>query len=256
MHEKSININTLCRDCVFAVFNEQLTKQEDCRFNRLERFIASGRAELVEDEETNLKYYKINTFCNRCRNSDWAKDYENPDERVIEQTITRLGYVLIANSDNNITLSTLKSLLSQNIKPTKIAVVFYNAYHNLINFREKIKGIEAKIDIVNVIDKDDMNHLLDHGYRRLLNTNYMVSVKAGFELPKSFSSKLDNLINEDLKQISLVTTEDYPNGLCIQTKLFNLLGGNFYEPLIDKIEKLAKEQNLGSMIIPYTEVIS
>ena len=240
MNERTLDINTLCRDCVFKDLKAGV--QVGCTFNRLDKFL--------DKEFIDNKYFRIKGFCNRCRDAKWAKDRKNLIEDVIKETELSIGYILVSDHDNQELHTSLKSILEQEIKPVRIAAVFFDGQQNLKDFIHDIKGIETPIDIVNILDNN-----LDSAYRRLEDSHYICLVKEGNFLPSRFSSNLNRLINEDLRKISMVDTNDNLQGYTIQTPLFNMLGGSFNEPLRDKIKKLAKIQNLEHMIIDYSEVI-
>lgn len=246
MNERTIDINTLCKDCTFSVLKDG--SQIGCAFNRLEKF--------KEKEFIDNKYYKIKGFCNYCRDYAWAKDHiEDMESAVIKETELRVGYVILANKDGKHTKRTLNTILNQQLKPSKIAVVFFNEDERIKWFHKEIKHIpieRAKIDIVNVIDKDDKNHLIDSGCRRLTETNFITVLDGFFRLDSNFASNLDNQINTHLRKIALV--DNIGDGFAVQTDIYKLLGGSFEEPIRDKIRNLAKIQGLEDMIINYDEV--
>jgi hypothetical protein len=256
MNEKTLDIRTICRDCVFAVYDDKLTHQVDCKFGRIKKFKEQDKLIQLEDKETNLKYFAINTLCNRCRNIEWGLHQEDIENRVIEETTIRIAYILIANHDNDRLMETLNSILIQNPQPIKIAVVFSYGNTQIKEFVSKIKGLPAKIDVVNVLQDFSMHNLIDSGAKRLLNSQYITVIGEGNIMPANFAKRLDSLINEELKQISLVDAEEPKLGLTFHTHLFTLLGGNRDEYLADKIKGLARQQNLQHMIIPLEEVIN
>ena len=74
---------TLCRDCIFAVFNDD--EQTSCEIGRLDKYHEFGCTELFEDNESNKKFFVIqDRYCMACRNQDWAdkQDSENFYELV------------------------------------------------------------------------------------------------------------------------------------------------------------------------------
>lgn len=245
MNERTIDINTLCKDCTFSILKEG--RQVGCTFNRLEKF---KEKELVDN-----KYYKIKGFCNYCRDYKWAKEHlEDMESAVIKETELRIGYILLAKDCDKSLERSLNYLLNQEIKPARIAVVFFNENERVKTFVQYIKKIQdVKIDIVNVLDWSDKENLIDHGARRLQDTHYISVVEEGFRLDSNFSSNLNKQINDYLRKITMVEHDGY-NALTIQTNVYKLLGGSFQEPIRDKIRNLAKIQGLEDMIIKYEDI--
>lgn len=98
-------MKTLCRDCVFSVKEGDL--QTGCSFDRLNRYKDMGRAEVKEGDS----FYTISTFCNFCRDDEWAKDKEDRVSSVLLESLPKHDIVIwVKNHDEAQTKVTLNNL--------------------------------------------------------------------------------------------------------------------------------------------------
>lgn len=255
--KKTLDLRTICRDCIFALYDEQYTEQEGCIFGRTEKYKAQNKLKQIEDEETELKYYEISTVCNLCRNGDWASNFEDPTAKALEQIKVKVGFVVLGGDNDGLLWYTLDSILRQTVLPDKIVVVFYartKSSIDIINYLTKHaqpKGVE--FELVNVFKTDKIEYLIDVGVSKL-NSQYYTIYKSYRDLSPYFIEKLNKAINEDMRQVSMILPTEGVHGLTIQKKLHEIIGGNNNISVIEKVKELAKNQNLERMIIEHSEL--
>lgn len=254
MNERTVDVYTPCRDCIFAMFDEQVTRQIDCKVGRLDKFQSMNKVQEIEDEDTALRYYRITTICNMIRNSEWAMDKENPEQKAREQIRVKAGLILLDKKNDELLIDSIRELSKQSLKPSKIVITTYRRESSWENILKELRNIDIKFEVLNVFDSDDNGNLINHAVRKLLNTHYYIVQEAGVSLGENFINKLDCLTNDELMKISMVEPTNGITGLAIQTHLHEMLGGYDSVTMPEKIKKLAEMQNLEKMIINYDEV--
>ena len=237
-------INTLCKSCVFAQWNNG---QIGCEQGRLEIFKKKGLAELIEPE----KYYKINTLCNRCRTGKWLLTHKKED--VINETQVKVDIILLNNDlDTNKIESNLDIALNHIRKNTikQQQIIFgtvplnYVWYYKLLS--EKCK---MKFQLIRPIDPQTKLGLLDFCARKADGNYYVVAeLDQDTEFLSHIVDDLEVSLNDKLERFVMIPPLAELNGLVVQTYAHKKLYGNEGEPLVDKITKLAKEQNKEGLV--------
>jgi hypothetical protein len=255
LDKKTVEIKTICRDCIFAEFNEEYTKQTGCKLNRLSKFAAAGLIKDLYDEKTGLISVEIQRFCNACRNSEWASKYEDPEDKLKKEIELRLDFIVIDNekeSWEDDIISSCKSLVNQTIKPRKIIILFYRSTKPIVSLREKIisllKETNIKYEIVNVLRSvPNINNVIDEAITKS-NSQYYTLCDAGDTIDNNFIEKLNKLLNEDLVQFSMIEPTEGRTGLTVQRLIHKLISGNYNVPVTEKIKTIAKNQNVPHMV--------
>ncbi len=254
MNERTADIRTICRDCIFAEFTEDSVTQTGCRLGRLDKYRDKGKTNLIEDEN-GLEYYEISTFCNTCRDKMWDDKFSEPVERVMNEVQLKVDAIIIDDSNHenwqqDIEIS-IKSLINQSLQPCRIVIVCYRKTKPITALRELMDKSGIKYDIVNVLDYSSTPYaLLNHGVKKCRNQFYTV-VESGDELQSDYFSKINSLINDELAQFSMIEPQEQLTGLTIQRKLHNMsqsLSGTSQMNIVEIIKDLAKQQNLEHMV--------
>lgn len=254
MNERTADIRTICRDCIFAEFTDDAVTQIGCKLGRLDKFREKGKAHPIEDEN-GLEYYEINTFCNTCRNSEWDDKFSEPVERVLKEVELKVDAVIIddTNHDNwqEDILTSVRSLINQNLRPCRIVIVCYRKTKPVTTLRDEMDKAGIKYDIVNVLDYSSSPYaLLNHGVKRCRNQFYTV-VESGDELPLDYFENINKIINDELGQFSMIEPKEQLTGLTIQRQLHNMcqnLVGTSQMNIVELIKDLAKQQNAEHMV--------
>lgn len=257
LDKKNFVIKTICRDCVFAKFNDDVSEQTGCTLNRLDKFKTQNRTNLISDMPDSVKYFEINTFCNTCRNADWSSKLENLEEKVLKEVQIRLDFIIFEEENligwEDRAITSLHSCIKQKILPKKIIFVFNKKTDKFKDFIDKVDKIlvplRIKYEVVNSMELlNSSNNLIDIAVTKS-NSQYYSVIQSGFQV-SNLIEKLNNFINFKLETVSLI----YPfidgnlTGLTVQRILHKTIGGNSNMPISTKIAELAKNQNLQHMI--------
>lgn len=253
MNERTLDIKTICRDCIFAEFTEDAITQTGCKLGKLDIYRDKDKAKAIEDEN-GLEYYEISTFCNTCRDKTWDDKFSDPIERVIKEVEIKIDGIIVEDTKNKDwekdVFTSVNSLLAQTIRPCRIVIVCYRKTQSFTKLKDFLDKAEIKYDIVNVLEyAGNINELINHGVKKCRNQFYTI-VESGSELPSDFFEKLNTIVNVDLDQFSMIEPRKQLTGLTIQRKLHhiiqNLVGKDFN--IVEVVKKLASEQNLPHMV--------
>lgn len=252
-------LHTICRDCVFKVPDNE-GQQIGCAVNKLTALSNNG-ADIVAESN----YFKIvNRYCTSCRNDEWAEHHEgNLIDRMYEELTAKLMDVIIVITNNRLDrfLETMESVLNQTTPPKKIIVsASSNVFRKTINrIISELKNKKVKLWQVTQasshMDPSGITQRLldDWDYINYGNGKsdalYFTTIKSGFCIPVNFIETIDELINKNMERFVLVKpmSDDY-NGMIVQNKIFRMVGGNSEKTIVEKIELLAKDQNVSYMI--------
>lgn len=257
MNERTVKFNTICRDCIFANFNESHTLQTGCELGRLSKFQEQNKATLIQDEATGLEYYDILTICNTCRDSTNIMS----KEEVLNQVQIECDYIILDDSRVNweeAALKTAESFLSHTILPTRIIFGFYHKKVLFNSFDKKIKALikdkPIEYDIVNVLETvHDSWRLVDILATKVKSAYFSLCELDG-RLPNTWIEQINNYINVELNSLSLIQPTHGLTGLTVQNLLYKTVGGSSGSNIIDKVQFLAEEQKLQSLIKHWDEL--
>lgn len=261
--ERNVDINTTCQKCIFAEW-AGLT-QIDCKLGRLDKFEDKGLITAHDDEETGEQFYKIDTYCNTCRDEEWANKQDDPIAAVKKAVQIRGSFIILENTDDSWskvkdkTRKILRLIDESEIKP--LSLVFTGSNNN-INYKrwfqlikDSLAGKNIKFDVSKpMYGKRLSNEELVHMVAKKCKHTYFSVFENGYDIPLDFLSTINKWINEDLRQISMIEPLFGVNGLTIQTILFNIVGGNDEKyTAVEKIKELAKEQEKKELIASWTQ---
>ena len=262
LERKNTEFRTICRDCIFAEFTPDWLTQVGCRLGRLSKYRDKDLVIMKEDDETAVEYYEIKTVCNTHRDSTWQYATENPVENVKKFVRTQVDFIVLADTVDinweNLLLNMTKDFLKHSYHPTKIIFGFYQKkilFHDLsAKLDEILYGTNITYDLVNVIDYvHDSWELIDILFKKV-KSQYFTICELGDTLPDNWIERINNYINEDLNNLSMLEPVDGMTGLTIQKFLYSVIGGSLGINIIDKIKDLAKSQNLQSMVRHWDEL--
>lgn len=237
-------MKTICRDCIFAEWNEGT--QNGCSVGNLDKFIKRNEILPANPDEW---YATINRMCTSCRNQDWA-DKQQEDLIVALYKEVKLDYsiIIVENTIDDIedmykaTEISLKSALSQEPEPKKIIFAIANKDVDRASFanfvKEILKDCGIKWSISYVCDYTaPVEEIIDMSFNKI-ETMYYTIVENGKKLPCDFALNFDNKINEELEQIIMIEPESNIHGKTFLSFLHHYLHGNKQINLEDKIKNL------------------
>ena len=259
---------TSCKDCIFCTYDDNMV-QVGCLQNKIEKI--KDKKFKIEIEKTEDKEIFVikDHICNTHRKQSFLKDL-TIDEAIIKakkDSGIKLGcFVMIDFFDEEKIKRTLDSIVFQSRQFHE--VVF--CINNSIKISQVLKIINNKMESDGLEEfpfKWVIKSIIDDSYSGMLAVNlswnssqctFFSCFKFGFIIPKEFSEEINFALTESLEKFLLLDGIDSDeNGLTIQTYIFNLLKGNeegvaedgtFVKTISEKIEFVAKDQNLLSMI--------
>lgn len=204
-----------CKECVFAQFEQTQPwhkTQVGCLFDRVDKFKNRGtNVEWVEGDAVSAN--EVHVFCNNIRSEPWLKEHKVSVEEGMKKvrkdnTINWSGIVYTYSNNIQEIKNSVLSLSKSKIKPEKIMVSVFNKD---IDYIELVSGIRA-MSINNVI----FNRIIENKYEKylvdysvnLITSNFYMEVLAGQTIQEDTISKIDNLINDDCKMVSMAKNED------------------------------------------------
>lgn len=195
-------INTPCRDCIFAIYDDKT--QVGCKLGRLDLFRKAG-IEPVECFDDEKEFYVIpNRFCLSARNPEWGKRFKEEywEKLVFYETQIQYNVIIIAqNSTLEKIESTCNSFLSQTIKPKHFTVIF-----------DTLKPPK----IGRILDKTEIKWRLQHVQGEFVESAqvdlvediikhpYYVVVDAGTVVEQDLSDVLQTRIIDEFRHFALV----------------------------------------------------
>jgi hypothetical protein len=257
--ERSVKFTTGCQPCIFAeVYDGQ---QIGCDFNRLEKYIEQDKAEQDKDSG----YYTITTICNTCRGEEWANKHigRNLIAAVEDEIKIPVDFILMSIDDSaEEVLKQLPDLVKKcvnqdRIKPKKIICVLRNVNikSSEVNdiLRECCDGI-VEHQLVRVLDfTADTHRCLDMGVQKS-DSRYYAVFGLGNNIPKNLIVILNDIINYQLKSVSMIEPICGFNGMIVQTALHRIFGGNHVMPIYEKILDAAKLQDRMDNIFTWEQL--
>lgn len=266
MSEKTIKIETECKDCVFfkQIFEDDFPQEwdmfdhYDCELERIDKFREQKLVKHIDG------YPVIKGICNAKRDQQWVDELgiEDVEAKVKEQIQITNDFLIISYDDEHIAAKLMRSAkqcAKQTLPPRN--VIFIVKAEHIANFQELYwdlhHGMDEKIRFyfIRIIDHNKKDYeCIDEAYKKIQSFYYTVW-RAGKDIPEDYNEKLNKSINEDLRKISMIHPADDPlHGLTIQTAVHKLVGGNKERPIYQKIPEIAKSQDLESMVVQYEEL--
>ncbi len=230
-------IQTLCKDCVFAKFHED-GFQNGCSLGRLERFQKNQRLSFLDD-----KTYRIKGICNTFRNSEWAvkklpgaAEEQDAINLVMKEVETPVSFIVFFKKEN--TLDQLdkfvESCENQIIKPKEIHIINEAKDPNISDFLH-----EMELDITWKLLKSKENSeasLIDESFRLMRYSTYFSIFYLPFSVPKNFIESFNISLNYRLDRF-LILRPAGSQGLSLQSILYKWLNGNKKFRLDEETEK-------------------
>lgn len=263
MSENEKFMDTACKYCVFSEKKGNL--QIGCKYGNLERFKNSG-CEIIEAEDQEEQFFVIkNRLCMALRRSPWGDSLSNKEkiDKVRKDITTRVTCILIVKETEKCienVIKTFKTAIEQKTKFQNIHFILEKKSEIKIgSLMNAIKPIECDIQwFVKQMVHDDFS--FKDGIDEIVEkekTTFSAIFFSGFSIPEDFVKSVDESINDNLDRFILLKPYN-ENGLLFQNKLFKIFGGNkdafneefkiSFSSIIEKIDFIAKDQNLNNLI--------
>lgn len=251
-----MKFQTKCESCVFK--ETENGEQVGCSVGRLEKYLEKDKAEKTEDGN-----YVINTVCNMCKRESWVKDGEDlasMKARARSDANIQNDFIIVGKPDSTIEdfISKTKEIVRQKILPRVIifSVCDIPIYSKLRGEVEKYIDIERTHVLINMAFSSSLDSRIFESALRTKHTFFSVFM-VDEEIPENFNSKLDELINDELRVISAIIPENGYHGLTIQKMLFKKITQNAttgIDYVVEEIKEVAKETNEERMLLTWQEM--
>lgn len=257
------NYFTNCKGCKFAITDVESPHHADevqtsCSLGRLKIFEDQGKLDSFQDG-----FALISRACTAYRTKEFEGD-------IYEQLKIKTEMILVIRDESNDKIKTaLDKIVSMPLRPVKVNFLFLREAVNvgeIISLIRSVKefddSIEWKILPFSGGVAAGVNEL-SHGFK----CPYYVVFELSYNWDISFLSKVNDLINKDLRQVSFIHTEDFPNGTFVQTVLHKhpaIDGWSSEEvvnpdtqevracsTIVDKVKFFAEQNNKQELIISW-----
>jgi len=238
---KQSKVQTSCKDCIFAVYEDKT--QIGCEANnRLEKYRHQGRVTDAYDDDK--EFSVIDSICVFCKNKDWA-----PEQKCLQQKYDVLRHIATIKYESIVLVGpdqtledikvTVDSLANQILLPKKITLILALGNHiKMGRIHSLMNTTLVKWQAKHMLDSDiDENKAIDQALKFDKHQYYAV-FRAGYFVPDWIFNALDIMVNDKLMNFTMIKADADGNGLIVPRSIHEHLGGNFEQPLIEKILEL------------------
>lgn len=200
-------MKTICRDCVFAQYDE--SKQTGCALGRLDRYRKINRAELVDT------YYEIDGLCNACtkENPDGMPDFDTLKETVERRSFSSNTFILpIKTWDDQHINHFIERGRIQAGNP-ELLIVFASTVSD-----KQIHCIPHPVKTMKILRPELNGSILNFAIKQS-KTQLLTLIEPGNIIPANLNQKVNEILNFELKTFGLIKNPSGYNGMVIQTVL-------------------------------------
>ena len=261
-------VTTSCCECVFAEYVGDT--QTGCSMGRLEKFRKNGTT-VLEAYNDEKEFFVIERFCSAFRDSEW-KDIlfyysndlsEKPEDRVRREVKIKCGFFI--GFDDTCSISDLEktiiSIAEQELQPLYVTVANSSKTDNLLILsvlRSYFENDGGVVYTCSYVDVDELStkeqteipeiwRAIDSAFTTTAKNGYYAAIRAGNIFSKDYLASINHYINEEMKQVILIRSEDNPEEYFIQCSLHKLMYGSNGKFIVDKVSELSEEQDLYHM---------
>lgn len=211
---KPFRVETICRDCVFAKYEDNT--QIDCDFHhRLFKFEENG-ATLVGQDDGVKRYFKFDRYCSACHNV--ASLQQIPKRKWLTYVEDRVGiqvdYIIQVSGENSSVgqvLRTFNSVKEQNPRPIQIIINFPANSNNsiILDLVEVLKDSKS----VWRVEQLPLNKIL-----KLCKGIHYVLLQNNDEIPSNFAEVINKTITFDTQRLIALLPDEISPALFVQRK--------------------------------------
>lgn len=253
--ERTAIFTSECKECFFSIWTEE--GQTGCKLGKLERYKDKG---LVEESDG---HFVVKTFCNSMRDDVWAEQYNDPENRIREETSLRYDVILFSYNKHNHIHDLKQSIKSINRvgwpKPRQVIVSIRGEDINHIEVYNELQNLsEAPLQVVKVI-KDAKSELevIDAGFSKVASPYYVTWEAGELILPHSIGM-VNEMINVELLPICVVYPMRRNHGGVVQRHLHKICNGSKGQAeysIFDKIKDVIEDQEKPEMGITWNQIL-
>ena len=229
MKELLQEINTSCKDCIFATWEDD--SQIGCELGKIELYREKGTTIIEAFDDEDKEFFVVKAWCSTYREELWKTAHSDKDliEQIDQETYPKINYCIVIDSlDKDNFQKTLESIKRQKYSPKRILVTctspkdYMPILHYVKADLEDLYGSNFRVHCVG----EDMSFeaILDDSFKLSANGFYM-GLKCGDELPEDASDLVHYALNKKLKSIALIKNGDNLSGTLHQAVLYKYLYG-------------------------------
>lgn len=262
-------LHTSCKDCIFAIYDDEKKTQKGCQFNKIEKLKGNG-VKVVESFDDEKEFFVLdNHACMTYRKNLLPnKTIEEQIEIAKNQAMPRIDCVITVESNEIGDLEkTIITLIKQEIQFNEIIFCVLSKIKpsQIISIINKNNG-KFKWSIKQIVDEYWTGSKAINIAVQKSRSTYASVFNSGFEIPVNFVKEMTNSLAEEMKRfIMLNPIDEKSNGLTIQVYAFNALRGNEeayvddekskpVNSFVEKISYIAASQNLTNLIKDCEEI--
>lgn len=241
-----VKIGTFCKECIFSV--------DGCRLGLHEKWRKLGN--LTETEDGIV----IDRICQWRRDEKWPGLLDQSQDPIIavKEEVHITGTVVIAFNEYDITkietkLSSLNKMDMIQHFNIVISLPVDSEPKKVFDIAKSILSTVSKIDVNVVIEEFNLENFSAEAFRKAKN-GYVIFLDGSQELDTTVLKRLDNAINEDLKQIVFVRPINGFHQTACLSALYKFLYGNKQKTVEEKIDIMANDQNLSRLLVTWGEI--
>lgn len=244
-------MHTPCKDCCFAVYENNGITQAECRLNLIDKYINLG-VKVVEVYDDDKEFYVVEgRKCLFYRTDDWFDD--NYEEKLKEEM--QIKYAAVIYIDENQSFEdakpTILSLFNSSILPVNIIITYKNNSRQLSNknnlpeYSEDLMWCQQNCQGVKFEIKYPTNNPSKHEALKIaINkcNNSFILLEAGKELNPQTIETINSKIVDDLYPIVAAKHSDNRyHELFAFKSLRDYVGGFGEKSIQEKIDKIIQD---------------
>ena len=229
MKELLQEINTSCKDCVFATWEEDT--QVGCDLGKIKLYKERKTPIIEAFDDEDKEFFVVKAWCSTYREELWktAHSDKNLIEQLNQETYPKINYCIVMDSlDKDNFQKTLESIKRQKYPPKRVLVTCTSPedYMPILQHvkveLEDLYGSDFRVHCVG--EGMSFEAILDDSFKLSANGFYM-GLKCGDEVPEDASDLLHYALNKKLKSVALVKNGDNLSGTLHQAVLYKYLYG-------------------------------
>jgi hypothetical protein len=222
--EDSCLIRTSCKECVFAMYVGKT--QMDCSLGRLDKFRKVG-VPVIESYDDNKEFFVIERFCNTYRTEDWKPRYKKitKEDSALKESQATFDFIIIHDSTQGVDSldKTLSDIKQQTVLPKKVVVVEKGGKDKMgiIGVLERhLSDLPVSYRYVVYMDDEYEGSLdfIDESFKQVDSMYYCV-LDSSKDVMANIIKRVDTIINQDMRPLSVVKPDDGYHGLVVQSIL-------------------------------------
>lgn len=247
-----MNIVSHCKDCIFARYATN-QEQVSCSLNRHDKL---GVAKMIDNS------FELKRYCNAFRPKEWVQqlsfeDSLNSEKIVLQEVYPRIGFFIKLNTSESNAIDALELTINSISKINGRQASYIVVINDKVEYNEEIWGLFikyfgekssiTKYHIVQIQEKPEkIIQIIDEAFGKAEN-GWIMCTSSGLRVKPETLDRLHELLNKEMKQITMVEPHDGFNGLIFPAYLFKFLNGNktkvFRDEMVDSHEFMEKVKN-------------